>query len=66
MRAIPCTRLKTCGQPQQCLQRFSGSARARFASSSSTLPEHVVLPMPALSPTMARGGIARWHLAIGD
>ena len=45
---------------------LDASARARFASSSSTLPEHVVLPMPALSPTMERGGIARWHRAIGD
>ena len=37
-----------------------------FASSATTLPEHAVLPMPALSPTMERGGLAKWHKAVGD
>ena len=45
---------------------------ARWISSTtatrraSGLPEHVVIPMPALSPTMSSGGIAKWHAAIGD
>lgn len=32
----------------------------------SNLPEHVVLPMPALSPTMTEGNIAAWQVNVGD
>eukprot|EP01038_Epipyxis_sp_PR26KG_P009610 gene9610-12942_t len=39
----------------------------RFKSALlSTLPEHKVVPMPALSPTMETGSIAKWNLKEGD
>lgn len=34
--------------------------------SSSDLPEHEVLGMPALSPTMSQGNIAKWRKKEGD
>lgn len=34
--------------------------------SSSDLPEHTVLGMPALSPTMSQGNIAKWKKKEGD
>ena len=42
--------------------------KAFFARSwsSDALPEHVIVPMPALSPTMTRGGIASWHVQVGQ
>lgn len=36
---------------------------ARFYAS---YPEHVVINMPALSPTMTEGNIVKWHRAVGD
>eukprot|EP01036_Dinobryon_divergens_P029633 gene29633-38756_t len=36
------------------------------AASFSTFPPHVVVPMPALSPTMETGSISRWNLKEGD
>lgn len=41
------------------------SMRRTFASSGS-YPPHEVIPFPSLSPTMTRGGIARWNKAEGD
>mmetsp|Transcript_46678 Transcript_46678/g.69004 ORF Transcript_46678/g.69004 Transcript_46678/m.69004 type:complete len:444 (-) Transcript_46678:149-1480(-) len=32
----------------------------------SALPDHEILPMPALSPTMTEGNIASWTVAEGD
>ena len=32
----------------------------------SSFPEHTVLRMPALSPTMTEGGIANWNVEEGD
>jgi hypothetical protein len=40
-----------------------GSAKS---SSSSSYPEHVTLTMPALSPTMKRGTIAKWLKPAGS
>ena len=34
--------------------------------SSSDLPYHIVVPMPALSPTMESGTIAEWNVKEGD
>ncbi|OBA23891.1 pyruvate dehydrogenase [Metschnikowia bicuspidata var. bicuspidata NRRL YB-4993] len=34
--------------------------------SSGNFPSHVVIKMPALSPTMTQGGIASWSKAVGD
>ena len=50
----------------RCTKRDDGVRAMGFASSAATLPEHAVLPMPALSPTMERGGLAKWHKAVGD
>jgi len=33
---------------------------------STDLPEHVVLPMPALSPTMKKGNIVSWEVEVGE
>ena len=35
-------------------------------SSDASLPEHAILPMPALSPTMTEGNIAAWSVKEGD
>ncbi|KAI8099728.1 pyruvate dehydrogenase complex dihydrolipoamide acetyltransferase [Halteromyces radiatus] len=37
----------------------------RFYSSKS-FPEHNIIAMPALSPTMTQGGIGAWQKAVGD
>ncbi|CAO3600086.1 unnamed protein product [Absidia cylindrospora] len=34
--------------------------------SSKSFPEHNVIAMPALSPTMTQGGIGAWQKAVGD
>ena len=34
--------------------------------SSADLPYHLVVPMPALSPTMEAGTIAEWNVKEGD
>ena len=34
--------------------------------SSSSYPPHTLYPMPALSPTMETGTIAKWNLGSGD
>jgi pyruvate dehydrogenase E2 component (dihydrolipoamide acetyltransferase) len=38
----------------------------RFARSLSALPEHKLLTMPRLSPTMEVGTIQEWKVAPGD
>lgn len=38
----------------------------RWLRRASSLPEHVVLEMPALSPTMAQGNISKWLINEGD
>ncbi|CDS04005.1 hypothetical protein LRAMOSA06960 [Lichtheimia ramosa] len=40
-------------------------ANVKFYSSKS-FPEHNVIAMPALSPTMTQGGIGTWQKAVGD
>lgn len=34
--------------------------------SFSALPSHTIVPMPALSPTMETGSIAKWILKEGE
>lgn len=36
------------------------------AAPTKTYPEHVVLEMPNLSPTMEKGNISVWHKKVGD
>jgi len=38
----------------------------RWLRRASSLPEHTVLEMPALSPTMAQGNISKWLIKEGD
>jgi len=35
-------------------------------SSSNDLPYHIVVGMPALSPTMTSGSISKWNVSVGD
>ena len=44
------------------LKRHAGSAFRRFSS----FPNHIVVPMPALSPTMTMGTIGKWLCKPGD
>ena len=49
--------------PMRAREQTRRAAR-RFCSSS--LPEHIELTMPALSPTMEQGTIAEWKVNVGD
>lgn len=51
--------------PRQYLASSFSLQMARLYSSGN-FPSHVVIKMPALSPTMTQGGIASWSKAIGD
>ncbi|KAK8816691.1 hypothetical protein WA538_000458 [Blastocystis sp. DL] len=46
------------------LSHVSGYGVVRFFSAS--LPEHIDVTMPALSPTMTQGGISSWNVKEGD
>lgn len=37
-----------------------------FSRWMSVLPDHTILTMPALSPTMTQGNIGRWHVKVGE
>lgn len=41
-------------------------AAAPAAAASGSFPPHVVMAMPALSPTMAQGNVAAFRKAVGD
>jgi len=42
------------------------AAPAPTAAPASNYPKHLVVPLPALSPTMEAGNIATWHVKVGD
>ncbi|CAG8469499.1 10216_t:CDS:2 [Acaulospora morrowiae] len=46
------------------LQSYETSLRRYYGSQS--YPSHIVVPMPALSPTMTMGNIGKWRKEIGD
>ena len=51
------------------VQSFASSSSSivrSFASSSADLPYHIVVGMPALSPTMESGTISKWNVSEGD
>lgn len=50
------------------LRRAGGHAahRYRFQRALSSLPDHKVITMPALSPTMEVGTIQEWKKKVGD
>lgn len=39
---------------------------APAAASPTNYPKHVLIPLPALSPTMETGNIASWNVKVGD
>lgn len=42
------------------------AAPAKPAAPKKSYPDHIVLEMPNLSPTMEKGNIASWHKQVGD
>merc|ERR1719464_1045266 len=52
----------------QCLNLVASSqmGQMKWLSSGDDLPYHIVMGMPALSPTMESGTIAKWNVAEGD
>jgi len=43
-----------------------GRAQPQAHRSMSSLPEHSVLGMPGLSPTMSVGNLVKFHVKVGD
>lgn len=58
------TRLARPAATRQLLRTFVSPTAPMLASAD--LPYHVVIGMPALSPTMDSGALAEWHVAEGD
>lgn len=56
----------TCTTPLTSLSLTSSSSPLQPTRSFSSLPDHTVLTMPALSPTMEKGNIASWKKQPGD
>ncbi|CAN7135611.1 unnamed protein product [Brassica rapa subsp. narinosa] len=52
--------------PQEMKSEESTQQRDSIQPDASDLPPHVVLEMPALSPTMNQGNIAKWWKKEGD
>jgi Biotin-requiring enzyme len=46
--------------------RHAFCGRSFSSSSSSDLPYHIVMGLPALSPTMESGALAEWYVKEGD
>lgn len=63
LRAAPILRLSS-RYSQKCLTSFTQSNYRFYASSK--FPEHTVINMPALSPTMTEGNLIKWHKKVGD
>eukprot|EP00741_Cyanophora_paradoxa_P000200 tig00000402_g194.t1 len=64
-RGVFCARIvdARAPEPRAPLSRtISSPARRHY----SALPAHMVLPMPALSPTMMEGNLAEWRVKEGD
>jgi pyruvate dehydrogenase E2 component (dihydrolipoamide acetyltransferase) len=38
----------------------------KAAPKKSTLPEHILMTMPSLSPTMTQGKLGEWKVKVGD
>lgn len=62
-RAASATR----GGAQHPWQRVSGALQGAGTRgyASAALPDHVVVAMPALSPTMTQGTIVSWSVSVG-
>jgi pyruvate dehydrogenase E2 component (dihydrolipoamide acetyltransferase) len=55
LRKVPATNLK-----------HTSTSRWFASSSNGDLPYHIIVGMPALSPTMSSGTISKWNVAEGD
>jgi pyruvate dehydrogenase E2 component (dihydrolipoamide acetyltransferase) len=48
-------------------KNLASSIQSQFRFyASSKFPEHTIINMPALSPTMTEGNLIKWHKSIGD
>jgi len=58
----------TCHQHSPSAARLLASAdqRRQLSSGGDDLPYHIVVGMPALSPTMESGTISKWNVSEGD
>jgi pyruvate dehydrogenase E2 component (dihydrolipoamide acetyltransferase) len=65
MHPISCYRPTTSRSSSQpsCV---GGGARPFSSSSSEEMPYHIVMGLPALSPTMSSGALAEWYVSEGD
>ena len=64
--SVPGSRYSVSSAPPHPLRPQAQIIAIRHMSSSSDLPYHIVVPMPALSPTMESGTIAEWNVKEGD
>lgn len=56
---------------QRCMRMTLGIQQRTFVSPTAALgmadlPYHIVVGMPALSPTMETGSLAEWYVGVGD
>lgn len=67
-RALPTSlsAASRCSAPSVSALALSNRGQAHRHMSSADLPYHLVVPMPALSPTMEAGTIAEWNVKEGD
>ncbi|GAV28745.1 hypothetical protein PMKS-002220 [Pichia membranifaciens] len=61
-RSTPLLRLST----RYAARRLPSLAQQSFRYYASKFPEHTVIDMPALSPTMTEGNLVKWHKKVGD
>ncbi|KAJ1738025.1 pyruvate dehydrogenase complex dihydrolipoamide acetyltransferase component (E2), partial [Coemansia sp. RSA 989] len=47
-------------------QRYAKPNRALRQYSSKSYPDHQIVGMPALSPTMTQGNVGQWQKSVGD
>ena len=50
----------------QAWRRQAAAAAAAAKASMATLPDHTVVGLPALSPTMTHGNLAQWHKKVRE
>jgi len=52
--------------PAQAAPAKAAPAKAAPAAPAKSYPDHIVLEMPNLSPTMEKGNISTWNKKVGD
>ncbi|ODQ44493.1 hypothetical protein PICMEDRAFT_18391 [Pichia membranifaciens NRRL Y-2026] len=61
-RSTPLLRLSS----RYAARRLPSLAQQSFRHYASKFPEHTVIDMPALSPTMTEGNLVKWYKKVGD